>query len=236
MILVAVSPAVVIPRVVREHLALAEQESLRLEKETETPVIVQKDFQNRLKKEKEVETDHLEKDHPIHFNPARRAHHDLARNLFKKERKEPEVKDLIRKENQVLSNHAQTDHQVSARNLSQSVKVAEMKSHSEEAAVLMDHGQAVRHDSKRNHLIVMRKEARDHLKTGIPVHSIHAAQDQKDQTASPKSHLQNLKKVVTKNHLRKPSPIHSIQTQVTSRVKRNHFKNEMLKAVKEKST
>ena len=69
-----------------------------------TPANVQKDFQNLLKKEKEAVTVHLEKDHPIHFNPAQTGHHVLERNLFRKERKDPEVNVLIRKEKEVRSN------------------------------------------------------------------------------------------------------------------------------------
>jgi hypothetical protein len=229
----AVTQAVVIPTALVLH-ALAEQESLRLEKETETPASVQKDFQNPLKKEKAVEMAHSEKDPPIHLNPAQTDHHVLERNLFKKEMTELEVKDLTRKENQAHSNHVRTDLQVSVRNRLQNVKVVVTKNLSEGAAVLLDRGQEARHDLKKNRLIAKMKVVKDHLKTETQVHSIHAGQDQKDLPVSPRSHLQNVKKVVTKNHSKKQLHTHSIQMRVTNlALKRNHFKKEMLKVVKE---
>ena len=220
------SHAAVIPIVHGLH-ALAEPESLRLEKEMATPANVQKDFQNLLKKEKEVETVHLEKDHPIHFNPAQTGHHVLERNLFRKEMMAQEAKALIKKEKVAHLNHVLTDLQVLVNDHSQNVKEVAMRNHLSEKAVLLDHDQAARHDSKRNRLIGKMKVARDLSKTESQVHSIHAAHVRKDVMVSPRGPSLNVKKAVTKNRLRKPSHIHSMQMQVTSRAKRNHFRKKM---------
>ncbi len=174
----AVASAVVVIQIALVLHALAEA-SLHLEKEMATPVSAQKDIQSLLKKEKEAVTVPLEKDHPIHFNPAQTGHHALERNPFRKEMKEPEVKDLTRKENQARSNHVRTGLQVSVRSHLQNAKAAVTKSHSEEVA-LSDHDQATRHDSKRNRLIAKRKVVIDPSKTETPVHSIHADHDLKD--------------------------------------------------------
>jgi hypothetical protein len=214
----AIIIAVAIP-IVRVLHALAEA-SLPWAEEMTTPASVQKDIQSHLKKEKVVETDRSEKDHPIHFNPAQTAHHVLERNLFRKEMMEPEVKDLIRKEMEVRSNHVLTDHQVLANAHSQNGKEVAMRNPLSEK-VLLAHAQVAHHDSKRNRLTATKKVVKDHSKTEIQVHSIHAAHVRKDVMVSPRNLSPNVKKVVMKNHSRKLLLIHSIQTQATSHVKRN---------------
>jgi hypothetical protein len=208
-----------------------EEVNLHSEKEMTIRVKVRKSFRSHLKKEKGVLTVLSEKEHLTRFNPGPVALQVLEKDLFKKERKDLEVKDPSKKEKPDRSIQDQTDHHVSPRNHLQSGKRVAMINLSEkENPAHLIHDQTDLHASPRSHLQSGKRVVMINLsEKEKPVHLIH---DPTDLHTSPRSHLQNGKRAM-KNLFKKENPVHLIQGKKDHHdLKRNHSKKEIQKAEK----
>ncbi len=176
--------------------------SLRLQKEMTIQVNVRKNFRGHLKKEKGAQTVLSEKDHLIRFNPGQVVHPVLKKNLFKKEKKDQEVKDLSKKENQAHLIQDQTDQHDSLRNLLQNGKtVARIALSEKENPAHLIHARTELHASPKSLFQNVKKEIKSLFKKENPVRLIPGKKDHPD---LKRNHFKKeTQKAVKKNHLKK---------------------------------